>query len=181
MLLDIGASLAEVRRVHGLSQRALGELVGVKQQQIARWEAAGYRGVSLERVNSVAEALGAPMPTEIAELAAEERAPYAAGVAPVRDLGEIVARIRANGERLRDRFTLVSLAVFGSFACGEQTPDSDVDMLGEVEVVSLDNTVGAELWLEELLGRNVDLGRPSQLRDEIRERVAREAVDVWHA
>jgi predicted nucleotidyltransferase len=51
-------------------------------------------------------------------------------VPPAKDLGEIVARIRARGADFSAR-GLSRIGVFGSFALGDQTPDSDVDLLVE--------------------------------------------------
>lgn len=99
----IGTALVRTRRAQGLSQRELGRRVGVVQQQIARWEAAAYRTAPLERVESVARSLGLTLAAAgwgpvTGLLAAESPASYGTsaptGVAPVRDLGEVAARIR---------------------------------------------------------------------------------------
>ena len=183
-LLDIGVGLAAARQAIGMSQRALGGTLGVKQQQIARWEATGYRTASLQRVAAVAEALGVggDMP-----LAAETQAQYAAApstmVAPVRDLGEVAARIRALDAQLRD-YGLASIGVFGSFATGEQTSVSDVDLL--VVIADRDRIKGfrfvdmAQL-LEDTLGRPVDVAQPHLIRERLKVRVEKEAVGVWAA
>jgi hypothetical protein len=73
------------------------------QQQIARWEAAAYRTAPLRKVEAVARELGLTLAAagwrpETGLLAAESPASYGTsaptGVAPVRDLGEVAARIR---------------------------------------------------------------------------------------
>lgn len=185
-LLDMGTRLVLARRVAGISQRALGATLGVKQQQIARWEATGYRTASLERVDAAARALGAePEGAGDPPLAAEAPAAYgpapATGVAPVRDLGEIAARIRENGDRFRDRFRIDRIGVFGSFVHGEQSPDSDVDLLIETEDPGGFRFMEAADFAEEILGREVDFARPHLLKDRLRERVLKEAVYVWSA
>ncbi len=179
--LDIGRALVRRRRALGLSQRELGERVGVKQPQIARWEASGYRTASLERVHALAEALGyesEPVPT-----AAEEKAAYgtATAVRPVRDLGEVIQRVRDNADSLR-ALGMRRLRVFGSFVRGEQSDTSDVDFL-----VDYDRRpdgfayFGAGTRLEELLGRDVDLCEEALLKERLRPRATREAVEVWSA
>jgi HTH-type transcriptional regulator/antitoxin HipB len=40
------------------TQRELAERIGVVEQQIQRWEANDYSGVNLERLQSIADALG---------------------------------------------------------------------------------------------------------------------------
>jgi predicted nucleotidyltransferase len=186
-LLDIGPSLVTARRARGLSQVALGELLGVKQQQVQRWEATGYRNVTLERIARVAEALGvdASAPADTL-MAAEAPAVYGApavepAVRPARDLGEIIARIREHGDELRERFTFRSIGVFGSFITGEQTDESDVDLIVEMETRTFRNDFAAQDFLEGVLGRKVDLGQGHLLHPRIRDRVMNEVIDVWKA
>ncbi len=71
--------------------------------------------------------------------------------------------------------------IFGSFARGEETEDSDVDLL-----VDLDQSqpVGLRffgMWseLEQLLGRRVDLVTESSLADYARESVNRDKIMVY--
>ncbi len=187
-IANIGTALVTARKECGLTQRGLGELVGAKQQQIARWEATEYRGVSLARVQQVARALGVDLDEEttVAQLAAETRAGYAtqAGTppqAPVRDLAELVGRIREHGSELRARFGLQRLGVYGSFVSGRQQAHSDVDLLGELEVIDFDSELGAAVYLQDLLGRKVDFALPSELRPELRRRILDEVLYVWEA
>lgn len=182
--LDIGADLVRARRAAGLSQRELGERLGVRQQQVARWERSAYANADLARVDAVAHALGvdatAGLPVA-AEAPAVYGAPTAAGAAPVRDLGEIAARIRANGDVFRDRYRIDRIGVFGSFACGEQTPDSDVDLLVETTDPGGFRFVEAADFAEEVLGREVDFVRPHLLKERLRTRALQEAVYVWES
>ncbi|MBK5218204.1 MAG: helix-turn-helix transcriptional regulator [Thermoleophilia bacterium] len=57
-LRDLPAALIEARIAAGLTQKALGERLGVKEQQIQRWEANLYPGVGVERLQEIADALG---------------------------------------------------------------------------------------------------------------------------
>ena len=56
-LKDLPNALIKARIGRSLSQSALGELIGVKAQQVQRWESEGYRKVSLERLEQIAHAL----------------------------------------------------------------------------------------------------------------------------
>ena len=51
-------ALIRARIAAGLTQKELATRLGLKEQQIQRYEATRYAGVSLERVQAVAEALG---------------------------------------------------------------------------------------------------------------------------
>jgi|SRR5450759_273041 len=185
-LLDIGARLVAARRVAGMSQRALGERIGVKQQQVARWEATGYRTASLERVDAAAGALGVAL-DEAGALPHAAEAPAAYGssvptaVAPVLDLGEIAARIREHSEELCNRYTITRVGVFGSFAFGEQRPESDVDLLVDIQTPGGFRFMEAADFMEEILGRKVDFCQPEYLRERLRDRVLKDVVYVWSA
>jgi hypothetical protein len=186
-LLDIGSQLVAARRAQGVSQRELAEKLGVVQQQVARWEAAQYRTASLERVSAVAGALGLDTGA-LAQplLAAEAPATYSAtapasGVTPVRDLGEVVARLREHSDMLR-RNGFSRIGVFGSFSTGEQAPESDVDLLVEFSDKPLGfDFIHTILASEEILGRRVDLVEPHLLRERLRKRVLSEVIYVWEA
>ncbi len=56
---DIALQLAALRRSRGLTQKQVAELLGTKQQAIARLEDPAYSGHSLSMVRKYVEALGA--------------------------------------------------------------------------------------------------------------------------
>ena len=69
-----------------------------------------------------------------------------------------------------------NVRVFGSVARGEAHPDSDVDLLVEMEAGrSLLDLGGLLMDLQALLGREVDVVTDKGLRDRIRTRVLQEA------
>jgi DNA-binding XRE family transcriptional regulator len=57
-LKELPIALIEARIAAGLTQRALGERLEIKEQQIQRWEANRYSGVGVEGLQEVADALG---------------------------------------------------------------------------------------------------------------------------
>jgi len=184
-LLDTGANLVVARRAAGMSQRELGARLGVRQQQIARWEARRYRNASLAHVAAAADALGLTPYDATRPIAAETPAIYttASGtaVSPVRDLGEVAARIRAHADELHDRFSITRVGVFGSFANGEQTAESDVDLLVDMDNPGGFRFIEAAGFTEEILGRRVDVIRSHLLKDRLRDRALNEVVYVWSA
>ena len=54
---QIPAALIKARIAQGLSQKSLADRVGVKEQQIQRYEATDYASASLSRIREVATAL----------------------------------------------------------------------------------------------------------------------------
>ncbi len=57
-LMEIPDALIRARTAAGVTQKELAARLGLKEQQIQRYEATHYAGVSLARVQAVAEALG---------------------------------------------------------------------------------------------------------------------------
>lgn len=75
------------------------------------------------------------------------------------------------------------LALFGSHARGEATPDSDVDLLVEFEPgrKSFEGLVSLAELLEKALGRRVDAVTVESLSPYIGPKILAEAVDVLRA
>jgi transcriptional regulator with XRE-family HTH domain len=57
-LAELPRVLIEGRIAHQMTQRRLAEKLGVAEQQIQRYEASGYAGASLERLQEIATAIG---------------------------------------------------------------------------------------------------------------------------
>jgi len=62
---DIALQLAALRQARGLTQKQVAELLGTKQQAIARLEDPAYTGHSLTMVRRYVEALGASLQINI--------------------------------------------------------------------------------------------------------------------
>lgn len=90
---------------------------------------------------------------------------------------EVIARIREHLPEL-EQFDVRSIALFGSVARDQATPESDVDVLVEFGRPTFDGYMGLKFFLEDLLGASVDVATVSSLRPWLRERVLNEAVHV---
>jgi uncharacterized protein len=74
---------------------------------------------------------------------------------------------------------VASLAIFGSVARDEAGPDSDVDVLVELEApVTFDRYMDVKFYLEDLLEKPVDLVTALSLKPQLRSIVEREAIRV---
>jgi len=72
-----------------------------------------------------------------------------------------------------------NVRLFGSVARGEDQPDSDLDLLVEMEPGrSLLDHIALKQDLEGLLGRDVDVVTEASLHPRLRDRVLREAVSL---
>jgi transcriptional regulator with XRE-family HTH domain len=58
LLSDLGPALVRLRQDKGILQKELAQRIGVLPQSLNRMEQSQYRGVSVERLVEVAEALG---------------------------------------------------------------------------------------------------------------------------
>ncbi|MBF0468156.1 MAG: nucleotidyltransferase family protein [Desulfamplus sp.] len=79
--------------------------------------------------------------------------------------------------QLADKYGAKNVRVFGSFARGENRPESDVDFLTDMEG-SLLKRIAFTQELEELLGRKTDVMTENSLHWYIREKVLKEAVPL---
>jgi len=71
---------------------------------------------------------------------------------------------------------MVNVRLFGSVARGEETPESDIDFLVDLEAgCSLLDLGGALIKLQELLGRKVDIVTERGLHWYVRDKIMNEA------
>lgn len=89
-----------------------------------------------------------------------------------------LSRLRSVLPELRKDFPLGRMALFGSVARGESHPDSDVDILVEVDPsIGLGFVTLAER-LETVLGRKVDLVSRRALKPAFWKQIEPELIDV---
>ena len=62
---ELPRALIQSRIALGLSQKELAERLGLKEQQIQRYEATEYAGASVQRVQEVIQALGLQVREEV--------------------------------------------------------------------------------------------------------------------
>ena len=92
---------------------------------------------------------------------------------------EVLETLRTRKQNLFERFGVVSLALFGSFARDQATETSDLDILVRFDGPATSSAYfGVQFYLEDLLGRPVDLVTERALRPELRPYVEGEAVNV---
>jgi predicted nucleotidyltransferase len=95
-------------------------------------------------------------------------------------LTDALQKIRAEGDTLRERYGVESLALFGSVARDEDRPGSDVDVLVDfARPITLFDLVAVQQHLEHCLGvPRVDLVPRDSVFPPFREAILAEAVDV---
>ncbi len=98
----------------------------------------------------------------------------------VRNQSEIITFLQAHKDELAQRFGVVSIGLFGSFARGKAREDSDIDIAIELmpEKKTLGNFLGIRRYLEQEFGRKVDLGIESTLKPLARKIITKEIIHV---
>ena len=92
---------------------------------------------------------------------------------------QLLREERENVLRIAAKHGVSSVRVFGSMARGEGGPESDVDLLVEVDGPTTPWFPGGLVAeLEELLGRRVDVVEPDAIRESLRQRLLEEAVPL---
>lgn len=92
---------------------------------------------------------------------------------------EYIDLLRANASELQSRFGISSMCLFGSVARGEQKEGSDIDVLVEMPA-TLREYGGAHVYLENLLGCNVDLIRKHKyLNSLFIKQINKDAISVF--
>ncbi|SOD15358.1 nucleotidyltransferase family protein [Pedobacter xixiisoli] len=80
----------------------------------------------------------------------------------------LITRLKVNSTKLKS-FGVAKLGIFGSFVKDYPTPESDVDFLIEFapHQKNYDNFMNLSFFLEELLGRRVEIVTPQSLSKHI--------------
>jgi predicted nucleotidyltransferase len=91
----------------------------------------------------------------------------------------VLALLREHLPVLRERFGVRHLRLFGSVARDTARADSDVDVLVDFDgPATADRYFGVQFYLEDLLGRRVDLVTVNALRERLRPYVERDAITI---
>lgn len=96
----------------------------------------------------------------------------------VRTRDDIVLTLRQSKTGLCERYPIRRIALFGSWARGEQTPASDVDILVDVAPSIGSNFVSLADELEALLGMKVDLVSTRAIRPALWAEIEPELIDA---
>jgi hypothetical protein len=93
---------------------------------------------------------------------------------------DIKAILQERKNYLVEKFGVMEIAIFGSYARGEQMKDSDVDLIVDFKEgwKTFDNYMDLKFYLEELFGKKVDLVIKSAINPRIKPFIIEEAIYV---
>jgi uncharacterized protein len=97
----------------------------------------------------------------------------------LKDADYFIRILRQHLPELKEKYSVSYLGVFGSYVRGEQTCESDLDVLVEFyETPDLLKYIELEYYLSDLLGVKVDLVTRTGLKPNVGKRVLNEVVSV---
>lgn len=170
--MSSGTLIREARRRAGLSQTELARRAAVAQSVISAYEA-DRREPGLGMLTKLIEAAGHELVVDVRPSATLRR-----GVPDTR-LGRRLRRRRRAVIDAATRRGGHNVRIFGSVARGEETDDSDIDLLVDLDSeVGLVGLVGLGRELTELLGADVDVVPGDALKPGLRDRVLAEAIPL---
>jgi predicted nucleotidyltransferase len=93
---------------------------------------------------------------------------------------DVLNFLTSHKQELYEKFGVISIGLFGSFARDEQRDDSDIDLAVEIEKEkkNLKNFFGLKRELENEFGKTVDLGIETTLKPIVKEYIKKEIIYV---
>ncbi len=96
---------------------------------------------------------------------------------PGRD--EVLESLRSHKQTLAERFGVTSIALYGSVARDQATENSDIDILVEFgSPPNFKNYFDVHEFLEDVLGRAVDMASIVEIRKEILPYIKKDTINV---
>ena len=92
-------------------------------------------------------------------------------------LDEIIEKLSRNRDEIK-KFGVTKLGIFGSVVRGEATDESDIDFLVQLENETFRSYMGLIFFLEELLGRKIDLVIQHTIKERLKDKILREVQYV---
>jgi len=85
--------------------------------------------------------------------------------------------LKTHQDELKEKFTLVKIGLFGSYAKECATEESDIDLYVEFEKKKFRNIAGAWNYFEEAFGKKVDLVYPHKnMRPSLKKHIENEVI-----
>jgi uncharacterized protein len=157
--------IREARRDAGLSQRELARRAGTSQPTLARYER-GHAVPTLATLERILAAAGKRLRLDVEESHSSGTGPVAQRLDAHRD--EVRKILHENG--------VTRAMVFGSVARGQDTAESDLDLLVEMPRPTYVALAALRADLEDALGTRVDVTVAPLLTRRARQRADAEAV-----
>jgi len=84
---------------------------------------------------------------------------------------------KTHQSELKEKYSIIKFGLFGSYATGKATSESDIDLYIEFENKKFKNIAGAWNYLEKAFGKKIDLFYPHKnMRPSLRESIENEVI-----
>jgi len=90
---------------------------------------------------------------------------------------QILTFLKQNKKEIQEKYKVNKIALFGSFARGEATKESDIDILVDM-TPSFDNFFDLKYFLEDEFKTTVDLGKEKNMRLFIKNKIQDDLIYV---
>jgi predicted nucleotidyltransferase len=95
------------------------------------------------------------------------------------DKHKILEQINSQNKILRDKYHVKTIGVFGSFARGDETENSDIDILVDFDLpIGFFDFIRLENDLSKILGKKVDLITKKAIKPAVKDNILREVIYV---
>lgn len=159
--------LKQLRKSRGMTQTQVGILTGMSKSQISRMEN-GSLG-SPETIMRVLAALGYEMVVDFKDVLPKEM-PKAE---------RILSMLKVYYIYNKERLGIETIGLFGSFVRGEDTPDSDIDIVISLKQPSLFLYADITEQLQNVFGRKIDLvSAKAYMSDSFKNELEKDAIYV---
>jgi len=92
---------------------------------------------------------------------------------------EILKYITLEKPKLREKYGVTKIGLFGSYARGEENHESDVDIVVELEKPDLFYLIGLKQSFQEAMNINVDIVRlRKEMNQVLKKRILKDAIYV---
>ena len=140
-MLITGIDIRQLRKSRHITQAGLGLICGMDKSQISRMEK-GTLG-SPETIGRLLDALGYGVQVKVVDLRQEN--------------DRVTEMLSLYWKYNAEKYGILKLGLFGSYARGEQTEGSDVDVCVSLRTPSLYKYAAIRSDLESIFGKAVDL------------------------
>jgi predicted nucleotidyltransferase len=92
---------------------------------------------------------------------------------------EVINFLSEHKDFIREKYGVLKIGLFGSYARAENNNDSDIDIAVELDSKNrVDNYFGLLHFLEDNLHKKIDLGIESNLKEPIKKYIEKEIIHV---
>lgn len=86
--------------------------------------------------------------------------------------------LKEREDKIKSKFHVSKIGIFGSFARGEGRKESDIDVLVEFEegFKTFDNFMDLKYYLEDIFSRNVDLVTVNALKPQLKDDILQDVI-----